>query len=198
SVGAFAPRELVGQRPALGHELERHRVDAVAQAGRRRPVGKHVTLMAPAARAHDLGALHAVARVAHVLQVRFVEGRGKARPAGARLELLARAKQRQPAQAAAVDARFLVLEQRAAKRRFGPVLEQHVALLARERGLELAALLGTRRRQIEAARRTPGRGGLYFHGHTPLRRRCGLSSSGNASTSRATLGWDTAQMYGWS
>ena len=44
-------------------EIHRHAVDAVAQAGRRRAVGKHVTEMAAAAAAMHLGADHAVAAV---------------------------------------------------------------------------------------------------------------------------------------
>jgi hypothetical protein len=53
--------KLVGERITLGRELERARVDAVAQAGRRRAVGKDVTLMGAAARADDLCPDRAVA-----------------------------------------------------------------------------------------------------------------------------------------
>ena len=51
--------------PSAGRfEVQRHAVDAVAQAGRRRPVGEDVAEMAAAGGAMHLGAHHAVAAVA--------------------------------------------------------------------------------------------------------------------------------------
>ena len=47
----------------VGFEVQRAGVDAVAQAGRVRAVVEHVTEMAAAALAHDLGAAHAEAAV---------------------------------------------------------------------------------------------------------------------------------------
>ena len=63
----------IRQGLALGHELHRHGVHAVALAGRRRSVIEHVPEMAPAAGAADLGADHAVAGVPHEGDV----GRGR-------------------------------------------------------------------------------------------------------------------------
>ena len=65
-----APRpSLSGSGSPSRRELQRHRVDAVAQAGGRRAVGEDVALVAAAAGAEDLGAHHAVAGVALFTQV---------------------------------------------------------------------------------------------------------------------------------
>ena len=52
--------ELVGQQLALGRKVQRHGVDAVAQARGRRAVGEHVPLVAAAAGAEKLRTRHAV------------------------------------------------------------------------------------------------------------------------------------------
>src|SRR5262249_32069309 len=70
-----------------------HAVDAIAQAGWRRTVRKHVAQVAAAASAMHFGAHHAVAHVlggADAARHRVIE----ARPAGAALELGVRLKQR--------------------------------------------------------------------------------------------------------
>src|SRR5215213_3615835 len=82
-----SPAQLVGQRLAGRSEIEADRIDAVALAGERRPVGKDMALVPAAARADDLGAGHAVARVADIFQMVGAERAGEARPAGAALEL---------------------------------------------------------------------------------------------------------------
>src|SRR5690349_19076690 len=98
-------------------------------------------LVSAAACANDLGASHAVAGVADVLQVIGRKWRGEAGPAGAALELLATVEQRQAAQAAGVDSFPLLIEENAAKGSLGAMFEEDVALLLGEIGLEVAALL---------------------------------------------------------
>src|SRR5262249_20258879 len=64
-----AAAELVGQWLAFGRKVQRHGVDAVAQARRRRTVGEHVPLVAAAAGAKELCTHHAVTRIALLTQV---------------------------------------------------------------------------------------------------------------------------------
>src|SRR5580658_8382437 len=96
-------------------------------AARRRSIRKHVTQMAAAARAHLFHADHSIAAVAHPPDMRFIVGREETRPTRARVELGARAKQRQAAKAAGVDALLVIVEEHAAERRFSAVLEQHAS-----------------------------------------------------------------------
>src|SRR6185503_4372932 len=87
----------MGRRALLGGilrlEAHGHAVDAIAQAGGRRAIGKHMTEMAAAARAVDLGTYHAVAGI-----LAGEEGAGQgieeARPPGPALELGAGVEQR--------------------------------------------------------------------------------------------------------
>ena len=60
--------------------------------------------------------------------------------------------QRQPAQPAGVHARALLIEKHAAERRFGAVLEQHVALVVVEVGDKCVQLLLAGRREVERRR----------------------------------------------
>ena len=80
----------------------------------------------------------------------FGERLGEARPAGAALELGAAVEQRQAAQPAGEDARPLLIEEDAAERRLGAMLEQDVASL-RRRGRRRAS--GTVPRSEESGRR---------------------------------------------
>jgi hypothetical protein len=107
--------------------------------------------MAAAARAYDFGADHAVAGIAHLADMGPIVGFEEAGPAGAGIELGAGAEQRQPAQPAAVDALALVVEEHAAERRIGAVLQQHPAFVGRQAGFERGALSGVGRGQVEAA-----------------------------------------------
>src|SRR6476659_8582862 len=81
------PAAATSERRLLGDELHRHAVDAVAQAGRRRPVREDVAEMATAAAAMHLVAHHAVARVGRLFD-RPRLGIVETRPAGAALEFL--------------------------------------------------------------------------------------------------------------
>src|SRR5579863_3239797 len=130
----------VGQRLALFREGERHGVQAVTFAGRRRSVRKNMSEVAAAAGTHLLDTRHAVAAVAHPADVSLVVGAEEARPAGSGIELGARAKQRQAAEAAGVDTVLVIVEEHAAEGALRPVFEQHVPLLFAEGGDDLAAL----------------------------------------------------------
>jgi hypothetical protein len=77
----------VGQGRAALHELQRHRIDAVAQPGRRRAVGEEVALVAVAAGAAGLDAHHAVGASCTAVTCASSIGRVEAGPAGAALEL---------------------------------------------------------------------------------------------------------------
>ena len=113
-------------------EVERARVDAVAQAGRVRAVVEDMAEVAAARRAHDLGANHPVARVG--LRDDAVERRRleEARPAAARLELRVRAEELRPAAGAAVDAVAVLVPVRAGERALRALAPQDLVLLGRE------------------------------------------------------------------
>src|SRR5215471_11466379 len=96
--------------------------------------------MAAAACTDLLDPDHSVTGVAHAADVRFVVGFEEARPAGARVELRARTKQRQPAEPARVDPVTVIIEKHAAESRLGSVLEQHPPLIRGEARDDLAAL----------------------------------------------------------
>ncbi|KAG0756563.1 hypothetical protein G6F22_020255 [Rhizopus arrhizus] len=107
--------------------------------------------LAATAGAGDLGADHAVAGIADFAHMRRVERGEEAGPAGAGIELGARAEQRQRTQPAAVDTLALVVEEDSAERRFGAVLQQHAALLAAEAGNQRLGLGGGGGRQVEGS-----------------------------------------------
>src|SRR5690606_18099139 len=136
------------------------RVDAIALACRRRAVGEDVALVRTAAGADDLGADHAVAGVADILEMAGGKRLGEARPAGAALELRAAVEQRQAAQPAGVGACALLGQEHPAERRLGAVLEQHVAFLLPEAGGEQSELLLGRRGEVELERGGVGHGAV--------------------------------------
>src|SRR2546422_4435395 len=122
-----------GPLPARGYELERRRVQAVAQAGRRRAVGKHVTEVAVTPSAADLGTDHPGTRVADGSDVVGIERLEEAGPARTRLELRLRPEERQAAQPARVRARFFLVQQGAAEGPLGAVVQQDPTLLRGQR-----------------------------------------------------------------
>src|SRR3569623_3433483 len=63
-------------------ELERHRFDAVTQAGGGRAVVEHVAQVGAAVLAYHFGAHHAVAGIAFACDLPFLHRLIKARPAG--------------------------------------------------------------------------------------------------------------------
>ena len=127
--------------------VERLRVHAVPLPRRQRAVREHVAEMAVAARAQDLDAHHAVAAIRLGRDVLVGDRLEEARPAGARIELRVRRKQRQPAADARVDAGALVVEQRAAERPLGAVRARDRELLRRQlRPATPASVFSTRGR----------------------------------------------------
>jgi hypothetical protein len=107
----------------------------MALAGRRGSIRKHVTQMAPAARANFLNADHSIARITNTPNMRFVIGLKETRPPRPRIELRARSEERQPAKAAGVNAVLVIVEKHATESRFRAVLEQHALLvLVKARG----------------------------------------------------------------
>src|SRR6202049_2771598 len=101
----------------------------MAFAGRRRPMRKHVTQVAPAARANFLNTDHSVARITNTPDMGFVIGLKETRPPRPRIELRARSEERQAAEAAGVNAVLVIVEEHATESRFRAMLEQHALLV---------------------------------------------------------------------
>ena len=137
-------------------ELQRHRVEAVPQAGWAWAVREHVAEVAAAPSADDLVANHAVAGVAVNADVLRVERCIEARPAGARLELGSRPEEWQIAESAVVHAGLLFGEQPTAEGRFGPLLKQHPSLLGAERCGKSLPFVGGWWCEVVTGRRCPG------------------------------------------
>src|SRR6185369_2988119 len=107
-------------------------IDAVAQAGRAGAVGEDVAEMAVAFRAQYLGADHAVADIALLVDMAVHGGRGEARPAAAGIELGIRFEQRLAAAGAGIGARAVLVLILAGKRPLGRLLAQHGILHRRQ------------------------------------------------------------------
>src|SRR3984893_7163721 len=101
----------------------------MALAGRRGPIRKHVTQMAPAARANFLNADHSIARITNTPDMGFVIGRKETRPPRSRIEFRARSEERQAAKTAGVKGVLVIVEEHATESRFRAVLEQHALLV---------------------------------------------------------------------
>src|SRR5476649_609979 len=96
-------------RLLLRIESQRRRIDAVAQAGRRWPVFKHVAQVRVALAAQRFHAFHEQAGIGLGADVFLGGRRPETRPAGAGLELFLRPEQRIAAADAAVHARLMVV-----------------------------------------------------------------------------------------
>ena len=88
--------------------------------------------MAATVLADDLDATHAVRVVFARPHVVVEHGAREARPAGARIELVVRVKELCSAASTGVDARRMVIDVGAGKRRLGSLLAQHGVLLRRQ------------------------------------------------------------------
>src|SRR5712672_3746263 len=110
-----------GRRRWSRTEYQRKAVNAVAQAGRLRPVVENVTEMAAAAAAVDFGPQHPEGAV-FGLADGVVERLIKTRPARAALEFRLRGEQRQVAAGAGEYALAMLLEKRARTRALGALL----------------------------------------------------------------------------
>jgi hypothetical protein len=128
----------------------------MAFAGRRRSIRKHVTQVAPAARAHFLNTDHSIARITNTPDMGFVIGLEETRPPRPRIELRARPKERQAAKAAGVNAVLVIVEKHTTEGSFRAVLEQHALLvLIKARG-DLRTLRLSWGPQVKATRRSHG------------------------------------------
>src|SRR5215467_13315815 len=99
-----------GRLPLILIQIQRHRVDAVAQAGRLRAIVKDMPQVSIAAAAFHLGSQHAVTPIGFFFHRLTLRGRIEARPSAARIELRLGAKQLRAAADTFVGAgRFHVL-----------------------------------------------------------------------------------------
>src|ERR1035438_6387282 len=106
----------------LWFETQRGGVDAIALAGGCGAVGKQVAQVRVAFAAQHLGALHEEAPVGFSADVLVRRRRGKARPSGAGIELVAGEEQLRSAARAAVHPRFVIVPILARKGAFGTLL----------------------------------------------------------------------------
>src|SRR3981189_470990 len=113
-------------------QLQRRRIDAVAQAGRAGAVLEHMAEMAVALRAQHLGPDHAVADVAFLVDMALQRRLGKARPAAAGIELGVGFEQRLAAAGAGVGAGPLLMLVFAGERPFRRLLAQYRILHRRQ------------------------------------------------------------------
>src|SRR6266478_1948069 len=113
-------------------QLQRRRIDAVAQSGRAGAVLEHVAEMAVALRAQHLGPEHAVADVALLVDMALDRGCGKARPAAAGIEFGVGFEQGLAAAGTGVGARRLLVLVFAGERPLGRLLAQHRVLHRRQ------------------------------------------------------------------
>jgi hypothetical protein len=82
-----------------------------------------------AAAAADFGAHHPITEIRQFLNMRLLDGSKKARPAGARIKLSRRRKQRQPATGADISTLLMVVVVLAGERPLCTLLPQHRILL---------------------------------------------------------------------
>src|SRR5229473_7628841 len=113
-------------------QLQRRRIDAVAQSGRAGSVLEHVPEMAVALRAQHFGPDHAVADVTLLVDMALHRGLRKARPAAAGIELGVGFEQRLPAAGAGIGAGPLLVLVLAGERPLGRLLAQNRILHRRQ------------------------------------------------------------------
>ena len=114
------------------NKSERNRVQTVALAGRSRAIGEDVAEVTIATRTANFGTNHTVAIIDNIRDVFGIVRGEETRPARARFELRVRAKQWQIAQPTVINAHFFLLQQPAAKRRLGALVQQHATLFGRK------------------------------------------------------------------
>ena len=133
-----------GRRKERLVQLQRRGVDAVAQTGGRRTIGKNVAEMPFTPAAEDLHSPHGVAVVGSGLQGGRIVGLPIARPTGSRFEFRIGAKQGLAATRTAVHAGSLRLPVFPRERPLGTLAPQNVVLLARQAFLPFRVRLGKR------------------------------------------------------
>src|SRR5690606_13278351 len=146
------PAQLVGQRLPPVDEIERRRVETVAQPRRRWAVSEDVPQVTVATPATDLGPHHPVRAIGQLLDVPFGDTAGEAGPPGPRVELVRRVEHRQTTELAHVGALPLVVQQVTAKSRLGALLQQYASLLVREGVGQSLPFFVAERREVELAR----------------------------------------------
>src|SRR5882757_10169343 len=119
-------------RQLLRLQLQRRRIDAVAQARRAGAVVEDVAEMAAAFRAQHLGADHAVADVALLVDMAVDCRRRKTRPAAAGIEFWVGFEQRLAAAGAGIGALAVLMLIFAGERTLGRLFAQHGILHRRE------------------------------------------------------------------
>src|SRR5712691_2892821 len=133
-------------------QTERGTVDAVAQAGRGRAVGKHMAQVGITTAAGDLCASHPVAGIALKSDVVLIQWLPEARPARARVKFCLGAEQRLATAHAVIDARGFGVRILAGKRWLSAFLARHVVLFGTELGaplrIGLGGLIGHRRNSV--------------------------------------------------
>src|SRR5260370_4139747 len=135
-------REFIRRLAAV--KIERDAVEAVALAGRRRPVLEDMAEMPAATVAMNLGARHEKAAVGCRFD-RGVERCREARPAGAAVELRGGVEHRLPAAGAMINPGAVLLVERAGPGALGAVFAQHALL----RGVQPPVPLGIVERDLE-------------------------------------------------
>jgi hypothetical protein len=110
-------------------EIQGRGVDAITQAGRRRPVVGDVAEMGAAATATDLRADHSVTAIGFGIDVALGDRLVEARPTGAGIELGLRIEQLLPAADARVNALAVVVPVLAGKDRLGAFAAGNLELL---------------------------------------------------------------------
>src|SRR5262249_47870920 len=163
----------------LGLEVHGDAVDAIAQMRRRGAVVEHVAEMAAAPAAMHLGAHHPIASIGRGFD-RTLNRIVEARPTGAALELLLRHEQRLAASGADERAGTLLIVERAAAGRFGPVSAQHLVLFGREQTAPLLVRVGDRKALV-----VHGSSSARVRRFVRLRRRCDRAARSTRPRGRA-------------
>ena len=130
--------------PSIGGclEIERDRVDAIAQTRRSRAIVEDVPEVGAATGAGDFDAAHAKAQVFALVDAVGVDGVKKAGPAAVRVEFLVRAKEFRPATHTAVHAFIAAVPIHAGKGAFRAFLTADIILFGRELGAPFRVRLG--------------------------------------------------------
>src|SRR5262249_28067516 len=110
------------------HELQRDAIHAVALAGRPRTIVEHVTEVAFTLSTQYFCARHAERLVDLFDNILYLNRRPETRPAGSRIKLLRRAKQRQPAAGALKNPLVVNISQRTRERVLSSLLPQDPVL----------------------------------------------------------------------
>src|SRR6476469_470536 len=111
------------------NEFQRHSIDAVSQAGRRRAIVENMPLMAVASSAMDFGSRHEEFLVGFRFDGGLLDRSPKARPPRSTLEFVLRRKQRQLTPPALIHPFFMIIVVGAGKRPLRSFLPQHIVLI---------------------------------------------------------------------